>query len=58
MKKLHVTQFDNDDEYNSRVKSVRKASAKLRNARKSTRSIDLKRLDESKCKKWREVFNG
>ena len=56
MRKSTINQFVSDDEFQSFKKKQHKKHSSLRDARKTTRTINLKRLDESTKRAWKEAF--
>ena len=58
MKQTPPQMFQYDDEFGDYKHSQRKKQKSLREAKKRTRSIDVRRLSESDNKAWKGVFNG
>ena len=56
MRKSTINQFVSDDEFQSFKKKQHNKHSSLRDARKTTRTINPKRLDESGKRAWKEAF--
>lgn len=56
MKDLDVNKYSNDDEYESAKRNKHKHLKQLRKLKKGVRSVNVKRLNESKCGLWKDTF--
>ena len=58
MKDITYSQYSNDDEYEKAKRKHRKNQKSFRKLKAKSRSVDVKRLNESKCTLWKETFNN